>query len=339
MIHGLITGGAGFIGSHLAEKLLAQGQQVTIIDNLSTGRFENIEHLTQNPNFHYAIEDIRHVAVMDRLVSDCDVIYHLAAAVGVFAIVHSPIDTLEINVGGTEVVLQTARRYRRRVLIASTSEVYGKSVRVPFNEDDGILGPTTKSRWSYAASKELDEFLGLAYHKAVGLPVTIFRLFNTVGPRQVGNYGMVVPRFVRWAMAGEPIQIYGDGQQSRCFANVYDVVNAIVALGASRKVDGQVYNIGNNQEVTIEMLAEMVKQRTGSGSEIVYVPYEEAYEAGFEDMRRRVPDVSKIEAAVGWVPVTSLETTIDQIIDYFRAHPVQQDKLKTGSIPPVTAGD
>ena len=211
---------------------------------------------------------------------------------------------------------------------------------VRFNEeDDRILGPTTKSRWSYAASKELDEFLGLAYHKAVGLPVTIFRLFNTVGPRQVGNYGMVVPRFVRWAMAGEPIQIYGDGQQSRCFANVYDVVNAIVALGASRKVDGQVYNIGNNQEVTIEMLAEMVKQRTGSGSEIVYVPYEAAYEAGFEDMRRRVPDVSKIEAAVGWVPVTSLETTIDQIIDYFRAHPVQQDKLKTGSIPPVTAGD
>ncbi len=340
MIHALITGGAGFIGSHLAEKLLAQGQQVTIIDNLTTGRFENIEPLTQNPNFHYAIEDIRHAAVMDRLVSECDVIYHLAAAVGVFAIVHSPIDTLEINVGGTEVVLQTARRYRRRVLIASTSEVYGKGVRVPFNEDDDrILGPTTKSRWSYAASKELDEFLGLAYHKAVGLPVTIFRLFNTVGPRQVGNYGMVVPRFVRWAMAGEPIQIYGDGQQSRCFANVHDVVSAIVALGSSRKVDGQVYNIGNNQEVTIEALAEIVKQRTGSTSPVVYVPYEEAYEAGFEDMRRRVPDVSKIKATVGWEPVTSLDATIDQIIDYFQNHPIQPDKLKTGSMPPVTAGD
>ena len=234
MAHALITGGAGFIGSHLAEKLLAQGDQVTIIDNLSTGRFENIACLKDQPGFHYAIEDIRHAAVMDRLVSECDVIYHLAAAVGVFAIVHSPIDTLEINVGGTEVVLQTARRYRKKVLITSTSEVYGKGIKVPFSEDDDrILGPTTKSRWSYAASKELDEFLGLAYHKAVGLPVTIVRLFNTVGPRQVGNYGMVVPRFVQWALQGEPIQVYGDGQQSRCFANVFDVVNAITALGHS----------------------------------------------------------------------------------------------------------
>jgi UDP-glucose 4-epimerase len=319
MVHALITGGAGFIGSHLVEKLLAQGNRVTIIDNLSTGRFENVAHLAGNPHFRYAIEDIRHAAVMDRLVSECDVIYHLAAAVGVFSIVHSPIDTLEINVGGTEIVLQTARRYRKKVLIASTSEVYGKGVKVPFSEDDDrILGPTTKSRWSYAASKELDEFLGLAYHKAGGLPVTIFRLFNTVGPRQVGSYGMVVPRFVQWAIKGEPIQVYGDGQQSRCFANVHDVVTAIAALGQSDQVAGEVYNIGSGQEVTIEQLAQVVKARTGSVSEIVFIPYDKAYEVGFEDMRRRVPDVRKIRAAVGWQPTTPLETTIDQIVAYFQ---------------------
>jgi len=319
MTHALITGGAGFIGSHLAERLLTAGDEVTIIDNLSTGRFENIAPLVGTPHFHYAIEDIRHAAVMDRLVSMCDVVYHLAAAVGVFAIVHSPIDTLEINVGGTEVVLQTARRYRKKVLIASTSEVYGKGVKVPFSEDDDrILGPTTKSRWSYAASKELDEFLGLAYHKAVGLPVTIFRLFNTVGPRQVGNYGMVVPRFVRWAMAGEPIQIYGDGQQTRCFANVFDVVEAITRLGASDDASGEVFNIGSDEEVTIEELARRVIARTGSASSVEHIPYEQAYEAGFEDMRRRVPDTRKIRAAVGWAPVTPLDATIDQIIAYFQ---------------------
>jgi UDP-glucose 4-epimerase len=320
MPHVLITGGAGFIGSHLAEKLLAQGHKVTIIDNLSTGRFENIVHLTDNPHFRYAIEDIRHAAVMDRLVSECDVIYHLAAAVGVFSIVHSPIDTLEINVGGTEIVLQTARRYRRKVMLASTSEVYGKGVRVPFREDDDrILGATTKSRWSYASSKALDEFLALAYHKAAGIPVTIFRLFNTVGPRQVGNYGMVVPRFVQWALAGEPIQVYGDGKQSRCFGNVHDVVDAIVRLGQSHEVTGQVFNIGSDEEVTIHELAQRVKTRTGSDSEIVFLSYEEAYEAGFEDMRRRVPDITKIKKAVGWKPTTPLDVTIDQIIDYLRS--------------------
>ncbi len=320
MTHALITGGAGFIGSHLAERLLGQGYQITIVDNLSTGRFENIAHLEGQPGFRYAIEDIRHAAVMDRLVSECDVIYHLAAAVGVFSIVHSPIDTIEINVGGTEIVLQTARRYRRRVLIASTSEVYGKGIKVPFSEDDDrILGPTTKSRWSYAASKELDEFLALAYHKAAGLSVTIFRLFNTVGPRQVGSYGMVVPRFVNWALAGQPIQIYGDGQQSRCFANVHDVVDAIVCLGESDVTTGEVFNIGSSEEVTITELAEHVKARTGSGSPLQYVPYEQAYEAGFEDMRQRVPDVSKIKRTVGWEPHTSLDETIDQIVAYFRA--------------------
>ena len=325
MSHALITGGAGFIGSHLAEKLLERGDRVTIIDNLSTGSFDNIAHLEGVPGFHYAIEDIRHAAVMDRLVSECDVIYHLAAAVGVFSIIHNPIDTLSINVGGTEIVLQTARRYRRRVLLASTSEVYGKGVKVPFSEDDDrILGPTDKHRWSYAASKALDEFLALAYHKSAGLPVTIFRLFNTVGPRQVGHYGMVVPRFVRWAMAGEPIQVYGDGQQSRCFANVHDVVDAITQLGradALERVDGEVFNIGSNEEVTIYELAERVKARTGSNSEIVLIPYEQAYEAGFEDMRRRVPDLRKIEATIGWRPRTTLDETIDQIIAFFQAHP------------------
>lgn len=319
MTHALITGGAGFIGSHLTEHLLAQGHRVTIIDNLSTGRFKNIAHLADNPNFRYAIEDIRHAAVMDRLVSECDIIYHLAAAVGVFAIVHSPIDTLEINIGGTEIVLQTARRYRKKVMLASTSEVYGKGVRVPFNEnDDRILGPTTKSRWSYAASKELDEFLALAYHKAAELPVTIFRLFNTVGPRQVGNYGMVVPRFVQWALAGETIQVYGDGQQSRCFANVFDVVTAIAILGQTDGYAGEVFNIGSSEEVTILQLAERVKARAQSTSEIELIPYEQAYEKGFEDMRRRVPDVSKIQAAVSWQPTTSLDDTIDQIIAYYR---------------------
>jgi UDP-glucose 4-epimerase len=258
---------------------------------------------------------------MDRLVSDCDVIYHLAAAVGVFSIVSSPIDTLEINVDGTQVVLQTARRYRRKVLIASTSEVYGKGIKVPFNEeDDRVLGPTTKSRWSYAASKELDEFLALAYYRAVQLPVVIFRLFNTVGPRQVGKYGMVLPRFVKCALKGEPIEIFGDGQQSRCFGNVKDVVEAIYRLENTPAAVGEVFNIGNAEEITIHDLAERILARTGSSSPIVYVPYEKAYEPGFEDMRRRVPDTSKITRFTGWEPTTNLDQTIDQIVDYFRTH-------------------
>jgi UDP-glucose 4-epimerase len=320
MTHALITGGAGFIGSHLAEKLLSIGDHVTIIDNLSTGRFENIAHLENDPRFRYAIEDIRHAGVIDRLVSDCDVVYHLAAAVGVFAIVHSPIDTLEVNVGGTEIVLKTARRYRKKVLIASTSEVYGKGVKVPFSEDDDrVLGPTTRSRWSYAASKELDEFLGLAYHKAVGLPVTIVRLFNTVGPRQIGSYGMVIPRFVTWALSGQSIEVYGDGQQSRAFANVRDVVQAISLLGHNSHTDGQIFNVGNNEEITILALAEKVKQLTGSTSEIVLIPYEKAYEVGFEDMRRRVPDISRIKAAIGWEPETPLDETIRQVIQFQQA--------------------
>jgi UDP-glucose 4-epimerase len=316
-LRALITGGAGFIGSHLAEQLLNRGQEVTVIDNLSTGQFENIAHLEKRIGFHYAIEDIRNTAVMDRLVSECDVIYHLAAAVGVFSIVSSPIDTIEINVGGTEVVLRTARRYRRKVLIASTSEVYGKNEKVPFSEDDDrTLGPTTRSRWSYAASKELDEFLALAYHRAADLPVIIFRLFNTVGARQRGHYGMVLPRFVQWALRGEPIQVYGDGKQQRCFASVHDVVHAIMDLAEAPDATGQVFNIGSNEEISIYQLAERVRDQAQSASEIVLVPYDKAYEAGFEDMRRRVPDISKIGRLIGWKPTTPLEATIEQIIEY-----------------------
>jgi UDP-glucose 4-epimerase len=319
LTHALITGGAGFIGSHLAEKLLAAGQRVTIIDDLSTGQFRNVAHLEANPNFRAAIEDIRNIHVMDRLVSECDVIYHLAAAVGVQKIISQPIATIEINIGGTEVVLQTARRYRKKVLIASTSEVYGKGVRFPFSEDDDrLMGPTSRSRWSYAASKAIDEFLALAYHKEIGLPVVIFRLFNTVGPRQTGQYGMVLPRFVQAALKNQPIQVYGDGQQSRCFCNVRDVVEGIYGLADSPAAVGEIFNIGTQEEVTITELAERVRARANSQSEIRYVPYDEAYEAGFEDFRRRVPSLEKIRGAIEWEPTTPLDTTIDEIITYYR---------------------
>lgn len=317
MTHALITGGAGFIGSHLADRLIAAGHTVTIIDNLSTGRFQNVAHLEGHPNFHYAIEDIRNIHVIDRLVSECDVIYHLAAAVGVQKIISQPIDTIEINIGGTEIILQTARRYRKKVLIASTSEVYGKGVRFPFHEDDDtVLGPTIRSRWSYAASKAIDEFLALAYHREVGLPVVIFRLFNTVGPRQTGQYGMVLPRFVRAALANEPIPVYGDGQQQRCFCNVQDVVEAIHDLAEAPAAVGQVFNIGSSDEISIMDLAQRVRQRAGSTSEIQLIPYEKAYEAGFEDFRRRVPSLDKIKQIVEWEPTTPLDVTIDQIIAY-----------------------
>jgi UDP-glucose 4-epimerase len=320
MTRALITGGAGFIGSHLSEALLKQGHHVTIIDDLSTGLFENIEPLTENPNFRFAIETITNTAVMDRLVSECDIIYHLAAAVGVDLIVSRPIHVIETNVRGTDIVLQTARRYRKKVLIASTSEIYGKSNNAPFGEeDDRLLGATTKSRWSYSSSKALDEFLALAYHKEAGLPVVIFRLFNTVGPRQRGRYGMVIPRFVRWALAGEPIQVYGDGQQTRCFANVSDVVTAMIQLADCPEANGEVFNIGTQEEIAILDLARKVKERTGSKSEIVMVPYSEAYEAGFEDMLRRVPDIRKIKRAIGWEPQKTLDHTLDEIIASFRS--------------------
>ena len=320
MIRALITGGAGFIGSHLSEQLLRNGYQVTAIDDLSTGRLQNIEQLASNPNFRYAIEDIRNIHVIDRLVSECDIIFHLAAAVGVRNIIDRPINTIEVNIGGTETILQTASRYRRRVLIASTSEVYGKGVSFPFHEDDDTLsGPTVRSRWSYAASKAIDEFLAFAYHAEVNLPITLFRLFNTVGPRQVGRYGMVVPRFVRWALANESIQVYGDGQQQRCFGNVYDVVGAIQGLAESDSTIGELYNIGSNEEVSIMELAQRIRDRADSTSEIELVPYEQAYQQpGFEDFRRRVPSIDKIRAAIGWQPCTPLDETIDQIIAHYQ---------------------
>jgi UDP-glucose 4-epimerase len=319
LTHALITGGAGFIGSHLSERLLAAGYTVTIIDDLSTGQFKNIAPLEGRPNFRYAIEDIRNIHVMDRLISECDVIFHLAAAVGVQKIISEPINTIEINIGGTEVVLQTARRYRKKVMIASTSEVYGKGIRFPFSEDDDtVMGPTSRNRWSYATSKAIDEFLALAYHKEVGLPVVIFRLFNTVGPRQTGQYGMVLPRFVQAALSGDPLLVYGDGQQTRCFCNVRDVVEAVHALSEAPNAVGGVFNIGSKEEVSIGELAQRVRSRAKSASDIQYVPYEQAYEAGFEDFRRRVPSLDKIQATIEWEPVTALDETIDQIIHYYR---------------------
>lgn len=314
----LITGGAGFVGSHLAETLLQRGQHVTIIDDLSTGSMENIAHIRQLPHFRFAIETIMNEAVMDRLVSECDVIYHLASAVGVELIVNRPVEVIERCILGSEVVLKIANRYKKKVLITSTSEVYGKSSKVPFSEDDDrILGPTTKSRWSYSCSKAIDEFLALAYHKEKQLPVVLVRLFNTVGPRQTGQYGMVVPRFVQAAMNGQPIRVYGDGMQSRCFGYVGDVVNAITALMEHPGAIGQIFNIGSNEEISIMELAQKVKTLTGSQSEIVKIPYEQAYEQGFEDMARRVPDLTKIKNLIGYTPRTKLDDVIVRVRDYF----------------------
>lgn len=318
MAHALITGGAGFIGSHLAEALLAQGHTVTLFDNLSTGRRENIAPLLGS-HARLVVEDVRNAPVLDRWVSECDVVFHLAAMVGVQRILEQPVGTIKVNIGGTEAVLDAANRYQKKVLIASTSEVYGKGVSFPFNEDDDTLsGPTLRSRWGYAATKAIDEFLGFAYHQEFGLPVVVFRLFNTIGPRQQGQYGMVVPRFVQWALKGEPIQVYGDGQQQRCFCNVKDVVQGIIALWQSPNTVGQLFNIGSQEEVSILQLAERIKARTGSTSEIRLIPYNEAYGDGFEDFRRRVPGISKTQQAVEWEASTPLDTTLDQMIDYYQ---------------------
>jgi UDP-glucose 4-epimerase len=317
----LITGGAGFIGSHLAEALLERGDRVTIIDDLSTGRFENIRHLTTHPRFHFAIDTITNEVVMDRLVSECDTIFHLAAAVGVSLIVKDPVRVIETNILGTHAVLRVANRYRKKVLIASTSEVYGKGTRVPFEEDDDCLvGPTSTARWAYSSSKAVDEFLGLAYHRQMGVPIVIFRLFNTIGPRQTGQYGMVVPRLVRQALAGERLTVFGDGKQTRCFCDVGDAVRAIVALAECQVATGEIFNIGSTTEVSILDLADRILELAegaggpAGGDRVVFIPYEEAYEAGFEDMRRRVPSTSKINKATGWTPVTTLDETLRRVI-------------------------
>ena len=319
----LITGGAGFIGSHLAEALLAAGHRVTIMDDLSTGRFDNIAHLVGQPAFHFAIDSITNDMVLDRLTSECDMVFHLAAAVGVELIVRQPVHTIETNVMGTEAVLRTAARYRARVLIASTSEVYGKGSRVPFSEaDDVLLGPTKKNRWAYAASKMVDEFLGLAYYHEKNLPVTIMRFFNTVGPRQTGRYGMVVPRLVGQTLAGQPLTVYGDGQQSRCFCDVADVVRAALALAERPDTVGEVFNVGGTEEITILNLARLILQvlspqapPTADDPRIRFVPYADAYAPGFEDMRRRVPDTSKLHALTGWTPAVPLAETIQRVAD------------------------
>lgn len=315
----LITGGAGFIGSHLADTLLRQGHDVSIIDNLSTGSIDNITHLKSTPGFRYNIETITNEPVLAELIDQSDVVFHLAAAVGVKLIVEEPVHTIETNVHGTEVVLKHANKKKKLVIIASTSEVYGKSTSVPFREDaDLVMGATVKHRWAYACSKALDEFLALAYYKEKKLPVIIVRLFNTVGPRQTGQYGMVLPTFVRQALAGHPITVFGDGTQSRSFTYVGDVVDALIKLMDEPKAIGEVFNIGNSEEISIRELAEKVRSLARSESPIVLIPYDKAYESGFEDMPRRVPDITKIQRAIGYRAQVPLDDIITTVIEYFR---------------------
>ena len=319
----LITGGAGFIGSHLAERLLDLGHEVAVLDDLSTGSIDNIEHLKGTSHFSYVVDSVTSESLLAEMIDRSDVVFHLAAAVGVKLIVEQPVHTIETNVHGTEVVLKHANKKKKLVFIASTSEVYGKSTDVPFREEaDLVLGPSAKHRWAYACSKLIDEFLALAYWREKKLPVVIVRLFNTVGPRQTGRYGMVLPTFVRQALAGDPITVFGDGTQSRSFTYVGDVVDALVALASEPRAIGEVFNIGNRGEISIRDLAERVKTLTGSNSPIQLVPYDEAYEAGFEDMPRRVPDISKIRSLIGYEPKVGLDDIIRRVIEHFREHEV-----------------
>ena len=316
----LITGGAGFIGSHLSEALLDAGHQVVILDNLSTGSIDNITHLKGRAGFNYHIESVNNEPLLAELIDQADVVFHFAAAVGVRLIVEQPVHTIETNVHGTEVVLKHANKKKKLVFLASTSEVYGKSNDVPFREDsDLVLGPTAKHRWAYACSKAIDEFLGLAYWKERKLPIVIVRFFNTVGPRQTGQYGMVIPNFVRQALAGEAITVFGDGTQSRSFTHVSDVVQALIALMNEPRAIGQVINIGHTEEITMRALAERVRSLTGSTSSIRLVPSDEAYESGFEDMPRRLPDLSKIQSMIGYRPRFSLDDILVHVIEYFRS--------------------
>jgi len=329
----LITGGAGFIGSHLAELLLARGDEVHILDDLSTGSIENIALIKKHPNLTYHIDTIRNYKLTAELVDMCDIIYHLAAAVGVKLIVESPVNTIETNIRGTDIVLSLAAKKKKRVLITSTSEVYGKRNAIPFKEDDDlVLGPTNKGRWSYACSKAIDEFLAIAYWKEKRVPTVIVRLFNTVGPRQTGRYGMVIPNFVQQALLGQDITIYGDGTQTRCFTHVSDVVKALIRVAEHPNAVGEVYNIGSDQETTILELAEQIRRMTESDSRLVFVPYDEAYEAGFEDMMRRVPDISKIRNLIDYHPTINLEGILSSIIEYHRVKMVGELGIPASSL-------
>lgn len=321
----LITGGAGFIGSHMAEALLSRGDRVFIMDDLSTGSVDNIRHLKGRDRFHYSFDSITNKHLLAELVDESDVVFHFAAAVGVRLIVESPVRTIETNVYGTQLILDAASKKKKLVVTASTSEVYGKSDKIPFQEDaDLVLGPTTKGRWSYAASKALDEFLALSYWKERNQPVIVARFFNTVGPRQTGRYGMVLPNFVRQAIEDTPITIYGSGQQSRCFCHVRDTVEALLRLTANERAIGEVVNIGTDQEISIEGLAHLVKQRTKSNSKLEYVPYDRAYEPGFEDMFRRVPSLQKLQSLASFRPSTPLTQIIDDVAEHFRSRSIAE---------------
>ncbi|MFZ2653544.1 MAG: GDP-mannose 4,6-dehydratase [Victivallales bacterium] len=315
----LVTGGAGFIGSHLVESLLKDGHSVTVVDDFSTGSRENLAAVIKNPRLDLVEGDILKLPELEYLITRADMVFHLAAAVGVELVVHDPVRTIVTNVHGTERVLRGAERSKTKVLIASTSEVYGKSEKVKFNENDDLLiGPSTNCRWSYACSKLLDEFFGMAYYRAEKMPVVIVRFFNTVGPRQTGRYGMVLPRFVSKALKNEELQVYGDGEQSRCFCHVYDVIRALRLLTDCDQAVGKIFNIGNTEEVSMNALAAMVIKRVKSKSKVKHIPYEKAYESGFEDMRRRLPDISKINKATGWKPEHNLNQIIDSVAAYFR---------------------
>jgi UDP-glucose 4-epimerase len=316
----LVTGGAGFIGSHLCELLLGEGHEVTAFDDLSTGAAENVSALKANPKFKLVVDALFSAPHVAELVDQADVVFHLAASVGVFQIVESPVRTIETNIRGTEIVLFNAAKKKKLTIVASTSEVYGKSTKVPFSEeDDCVIGPSSKGRWSYAASKLVDEFLALSYFKERKVPTVVVRFFNTVGPRQTGRYGMVIPRFVRQALDGGPITVFGDGNQSRCFGYVGDVVGALVKLSREPRAYGQVFNIGNDKEISIEAVAALIRDRVNPAIKIEHIPYEKAYEAGFEDMMRRVPDLRKIKALIGYQPTLGIEQIVDRVIEFERA--------------------
>ena len=324
----LVTGGAGFIGSHLTERLLSEGHHVVVVDDLSTGRRSNLAAVEGHEDLEIVVGDVADEALLDRLVSQADVIVHLAAAVGVQLIVKEPLHSIEANILVTEKVMRAAKKHRRGIVIASSSEVYGKSENAPFSEeDDMVLGPTTKHRWSYAASKMVGEFLALAYHKEYGLPTTVVRFFNTVGPRQSDRYGMVVPRFVRQALRDAPITVYGDGAQSRCFCDARDVVRAVSTLSRTPEAAGEVFNIGATNEITIRQLAEKVRRTVGSSSAIAQVPYDQAFEPGFEDIVRRAPDTTKVRSLIGWTPTIALEETLDAIIEQERARLAEEETI------------